>query len=80
MFKTLQCSAHVFFYKKHTFLKKVKLTLILFIDDLDRVLGGRKVDMHEAIQLLLNVPFLVSKLHHDVLNRTALQQVHQTLE
>mmetsp|Transcript_30157 Transcript_30157/g.41480 ORF Transcript_30157/g.41480 Transcript_30157/m.41480 type:complete len:568 (+) Transcript_30157:62-1765(+) len=56
MFKTLQCSAHVFFYKKHTFLKKVKLTLILFIDDLDRVLDGRNVKMLEAIQLLLNVP------------------------
>mmetsp|Transcript_26544 Transcript_26544/g.36506 ORF Transcript_26544/g.36506 Transcript_26544/m.36506 type:complete len:783 (-) Transcript_26544:157-2505(-) len=34
----------------------VELTLVLFIDDLDRVLGGRNVKMLEAIQLLLNVP------------------------
>jgi len=34
----------------------VKLILVLFIDDLDRVLGGRNVKMLEAIQLLLNVP------------------------
>eukprot|EP00597_Dinobryon_sp_UTEXLB2267_P013663 CAMPEP_0170105044 /NCGR_PEP_ID=MMETSP0020_2-20130122/4521_1 /TAXON_ID=98059 /ORGANISM="Dinobryon sp., Strain UTEXLB2267" /LENGTH=826 /DNA_ID=CAMNT_0010329059 /DNA_START=61 /DNA_END=2541 /DNA_ORIENTATION=- len=35
---------------------KTKLTLVLFIDDLDRVLDGRNVKMLEAIQLLLNVP------------------------
>ena len=34
----------------------VNLKLVLFIDDLDRVLGGRNVKMLEAIQLLLNVP------------------------
>ena len=33
-----------------------QLRLVLFIDDLDRCLGGRNVKMLEAIQLLLNVP------------------------
>eukprot|EP01036_Dinobryon_divergens_P034825 gene34825-45052_t len=34
----------------------IQLLLVLFIDDLDRVLEGRNVKMLEAVQLLLNVP------------------------
>ena len=37
-------------------LTQKQLRLVLFIDDLDRCLGGRNVKMLEAIQLLLNVP------------------------
>jgi predicted KAP-like P-loop ATPase len=35
---------------------KIRLLLVIFIDDLDRVLEGRNVKMLEAMQLLLNVP------------------------
>ena len=34
----------------------IQLKLVLFIDDLDRCLGGRNVKMLEAVHLLLNVP------------------------
>lgn len=34
----------------------IQLVLVLFIDDLDRVLEGRNVKMLEAVHLLLNVP------------------------
>ena len=34
----------------------IQLRLVLFIDDLDRCLGGGNVKMLEAIQLLINVP------------------------
>ena len=33
-----------------------QLMLVLFIDDLDRVLEGKNIKMLEAVQLLLNVP------------------------
>jgi hypothetical protein len=49
----------LFIYNKNVFtpVAGVYLTLVLFVDDLDRVLGeGRNVKMLEAIQLLLNVP------------------------
>ena len=34
----------------------VRLVIVLFVDDLDRCLGGRNVKVLEAIQLMLSIP------------------------